>query len=63
MPRITSKISDELHAEIKLMADEKKWTFSYMVSVLLQNAVKERNRKKKNNSKNHASDLGESNGQ
>ncbi len=61
MPRITSKITDELQAEILSMAEDKKWTFSYMVSVLLQYAVKEKLRKKKNNSEHHPSDSRQNN--
>ena len=50
MPRITSDINEDLKQEIQGMADDKKWSFSFMVSVLLQYAVREKQRKKKNNS-------------
>jgi hypothetical protein len=46
MKQITSRIDAELHTTIKSMAENKKWSFDYMVYVLLQQAVKEKNRKK-----------------
>ena len=45
--RETTDMDDELKKEIKEMADERNWSFSYMSYVLLQQAVKEKNRKKK----------------
>ena len=45
--RKTIDMTEELETEIQDMADEKKWSFSYMSYVLLQQAVKEKNRKKK----------------
>jgi len=46
MVRKTIEIDNDLCKEIEDMADEKKWSFSYMGYVLLQQAVKERNRKR-----------------
>ena len=45
--RDTVDMTNELKAEIQEMADERNWSFSYMSYVLLQQAVKEKNRKKK----------------
>ena len=45
--RNTIYIDSDLKKEIWRMAQEKKWSFSYMSYVLLQQAVKEKNRKKK----------------
>lgn len=53
MKQITSRIDIELHNSIKKMADERKWSFDYMVYVLLQQAVKEKLRKKKAGEENH----------
>ena len=46
MKQITARIDTELHKNIKEMADNRNWSFDYMVYVLLQQAVKEKNRKK-----------------
>lgn len=57
MPRITSDITEELKQEIQTMADDKKWSFSLMVSVLLQYAIREKHRKsKKNNTEHYSAD-------
>lgn len=66
--RKTIDITEELQKTIEKMADAKNWSFSYMCFVLLQQAVKEKNRKKKsanakNNSTNHPDNMGKSNGQ
>lgn len=45
--RKTIDMDEALVNGIQSLADEKKWSFSYMSFVLLQQAVKERNRKKK----------------
>ena len=45
--RNTIYMDSDLKKEIWRMAQEKKWSFSYMSYVLLQQAVKEKNRKKK----------------
>jgi hypothetical protein len=45
--RITSDCDTGLKKIIQEMADKKNWPFSYMSYVLLQQAVKEKNRKKK----------------
>ena len=45
--RKTIEMDTELSQYIQDMADEKVWSFSYMSYVLLQQAVKEKNRKKK----------------
>jgi hypothetical protein len=63
MPRITSDISNELKDAIQVMADDKKWSFSQTVCVLLQYAVKEKHRKKKNNSQNNTGYVGQSDSQ
>ena len=47
MPRITSDIDPELKETITKMAEKDKRSFSYTVSVLLQQAVKEKLRKQK----------------
>jgi hypothetical protein len=49
MPRITSDISEETKKYIKAMAGSRKWSFSVAVSVLLEYAIKEKQRKKKDN--------------
>lgn len=48
MKQITSRISDELYKAIEDEADKQDRSVSYIVSVLLSAALKERNRKKKN---------------
>ena len=45
--RDTVDMTEELKATIQEMADEKIWAFSYTCYVLLDFAVKEKNRKKK----------------
>lgn len=45
--RKTIDMDNGLSDAIQALADEKKWSFSYMSYVLLQQAVKEKNRKKK----------------
>lgn len=47
--RKTVEIDDKLDEEIKNMAKEKRWSFSKMAYVLLQNAVTEKNRQKRKN--------------
>lgn len=47
MQRITSTIPDELKADIQFLATEDKRSFSEMVSLLLQLAIKEKTRKRK----------------
>ena len=54
MKQITSRIDMELHKTIKEMADKKNWPFDYTVYVLLQQAVKEKNRKKVAAKDNHS---------
>lgn len=46
--RKTIEMDMELSDDIQKMADEKKWSHSYMSYVLLQQAVKEKKRKRKN---------------
>ena len=45
--RKTIEMDIPTEGEIQRMADEKLWSFSQMAFVLLQQAIKERNRKKK----------------
>ena len=47
MLRATTDMDLELKDTIHGMAKEKNWSFSYMCYVLLNQAVKEKNRKKK----------------
>jgi hypothetical protein len=49
--RKTVEIDTNLEKSIQEMADEKIWSFSQMAYVLLQQAVKEKNRKKKSATK------------
>lgn len=44
--RKTVDMTEELELQIQEFADEKKWSFSYMSYVLLQYAIKEKQRKK-----------------
>ena len=44
--RKTVYFDEELEKTVQEMADRKNWSFSYMSYVLLQQAVKEKNRKK-----------------
>lgn len=46
MKRKTVDIDENLEKTIQGMADKKNWSFSYMSYMLLQSAVKEKNRKK-----------------
>jgi hypothetical protein len=52
--RKTVDITSDLEREVQSIADEKKWSFSYTSYVLLQQAVKEKNRKKKHPIQNPA---------
>lgn len=47
MVRKTVEIDTDLAKSIQELADDKKWSFSYMSYVLLQQSVKERSRKRK----------------
>ena len=47
-PQISSTLDMELFNEIKALADKESRSMSSMVSILLAQAIKERNRKKKN---------------
>lgn len=47
MVRATVDIDIDLKDAIHKMAQDKKWSFSYMSYVLLQQAIKERSRKRK----------------
>lgn len=58
MKQITSRIDMELHKIISEMADKNDRSFDYTVYVLLQYAVKEKSRKKKeNNSQYNPTDI------
>jgi len=54
MKQITSRIDEELHKTIKDMANKRNWSFDTTVYILLQQAVKEKNRKKKSATKVHS---------
>lgn len=60
--RKTIEIDIELSNTIQELADKQKWSFSKMGAVLLQQAAKERNRKKKNakedNSQSNSQNMG-----
>lgn len=45
--RITVTVSDEVGAEVEIIAAREKHTTSRMAAILLEQAIKERNRKKK----------------
>lgn len=45
--RKTVEIDKELEKNIQAMADARNWSFSYMSYVLLQQAVREKTRKRK----------------
>ncbi len=47
MKRKTVDIDENLEKVIQEMANKRNWSFSYMSYVLLQQAVKEKSRKKK----------------
>lgn len=49
MPQISATISQETLNEVSKIAKESKRTFSQMVAILIEKAIKERNRKKTNN--------------
>jgi hypothetical protein len=51
MPRISATVTTELKADMLLLAIEDKRSFSEMISLLLQQAVKERLRRRKGASK------------
>jgi hypothetical protein len=53
MPRFTSDIDENTLSEIKLIAKKEKRSTSFVISVLLQQAIKERNRKRKKNNPEH----------
>ncbi len=64
MRRLSAYISDELHDEIQELSVREQRKMTPMISLLLQLAVKEKNRKrnaKKDNSKHSAGDMGKSN--
>ena len=47
-PQVSASIPDELHTNITELAQKEGRSISSMVAILLQAAVNERNRKKKN---------------
>jgi predicted transcriptional regulator len=53
MKRKTVDIDEKLEKTIQEMADKRNWSFSYMSYVLLQQAVKEKLRKKKIGEEDH----------
>ena len=61
MPRITSDITEDAKKYIQDLADSKKWSFSLTVSVLLEYAIREKQRKKKNNNECQPGHLGQGN--
>mgnify|MGYP001573812840 CR=1 FL=1 len=46
-PQVSATVPKEIHDQIVLLAEKESRSVSSMVSVLLTNAIKERNRKKK----------------
>lgn len=58
--RKTIELDTDLYDTIEAMAKEKGWSFSYMSYILLQYAIKEKHRKKKNSSQNNTGHLGQS---
>lgn len=64
MVRISGYISEELASSIEEIAERENRKFTPMISILLQLAVKEKNRKrnaKKDNSEHSAGNLGSGN--
>jgi len=51
--RKTVDIDEQLEKTIQDMADAKKWSFSYMSYVLLQYAIKEKQRKNRRKPDDH----------
>ena len=60
--RSTVYMDSDLKKVIDDMADEKIWSFSHMCYVLLQGAVREKLRKKKNNNERTPGHMGQGNG-
>lgn len=61
--RRTIQVPPDLDAVIQKMADEKKRSFSYICSVLLRQAINEKNRKRRGSKasihiEDHAADVG-----
>lgn len=54
MKKISGYIEDELYEAIILLAEKEKRKFAPMVSILLQVAVKEKTRKRKNDKKDNS---------
>lgn len=52
--RISVYTDDEMKLEIIKISKEKKWSIAYVGYVLMQQAIKERNRKKRAAEKNHS---------
>lgn len=64
MMRATTQIDEDLKKEIETMAEKNNWAFSYMCYVLLQQAVKEKLRKKRgtkgeDNTEHYPPDVGQ----
>lgn len=61
-PQVSATIPEDLLASIQELADKDSRTISQMVAILLQYAVKEKNRKrrgnKENNTENYSPDMG-----
>lgn len=53
--RQTIDMDEDLKCEILSISNEKAWSFSYTAYILLKQAVKERNRKKKSGKKDFGS--------
>lgn len=51
--RITLTVADDIGAEVKAIAAREKHTTSRMAAILLEQAIKERNRKKKKDEMTH----------
>lgn len=50
-PQVSATVDKETHSEINKMAEKEKRSLSEMVAILLQQAVKNRLRKRKNTTK------------
>lgn len=52
MPQVSATVTEELIGELKKIADKEKRTISSTVEILLERAIKERNRKSKKQEEN-----------
>lgn len=61
MKRYTLYLDEKLISEIKVLAEDQKRSLSFMVSVLLQSAIREKQRKKKGNPKHNSANSHQNN--